>query len=137
MVPLTHGSGDAAARTQPLPGAHATLAYATMSMAPLSRRVTLLTLGSTAPRRVSFVPAADYPPGASRPIYSDMEDYPRFVGHGRGSTYEPLPGQTLATPIGSIPQVRTMTLTQTQTLTLTLTQTLTLTLTVTLTVTLT
>lgn len=55
--------------------------------------------------RVSFVPAADHPKGAMRPILPDLEDYPRFVGHGRGSTYEPLDGQAKTEAIGEIPQV--------------------------------
>lgn len=55
--------------------------------------------------RLCFVPAADHPPGSQRPVYWDMEDYPRFVGYGRGSCYEPKPGQKPYQQIGSIPQV--------------------------------
>mmetsp|Transcript_106390 Transcript_106390/g.266574 ORF Transcript_106390/g.266574 Transcript_106390/m.266574 type:complete len:606 (-) Transcript_106390:92-1909(-) len=55
--------------------------------------------------RLCFVPAADHAPGSSRPIYWDKEDYPRFVGHGRGSCYEPAAGQKPYEPIGYIPQV--------------------------------
>mmetsp|Transcript_27745 Transcript_27745/g.79485 ORF Transcript_27745/g.79485 Transcript_27745/m.79485 type:complete len:601 (+) Transcript_27745:79-1881(+) len=55
--------------------------------------------------RLCYVPAADYLAGSSRPIYYDTEDYPRFVGVGRGSCYEPKNGQEPSKPIGSIPQV--------------------------------
>ena len=55
--------------------------------------------------RLSFVPAADHPAGARRPIWPDLEAYPRFVGAGRGSTYAPLPGQAHTEPLGWIPQV--------------------------------
>ena len=56
--------------------------------------------------RVSYVPAADWDDGALRPIWPDLEDYPRFVGSARGKTYHPLAGQRETEPIGSIPQVR-------------------------------
>ena len=56
--------------------------------------------------RVSYVPAADWDDGALRPIWPDLEDYPRFVGSARGKTYHPLAGQKETEPIGSIPQVR-------------------------------
>ena len=43
--------------------------------------------------RVSYVPAADWDDGALRPIWPDLEDYPRFVGSARGKTYHPLAGR--------------------------------------------
>ena len=55
--------------------------------------------------RVSFVPAADHAPGSVRPIWPDVEDWPRFVGDARGATYLPADGQAPTAPIGSIPQV--------------------------------
>mmetsp|Transcript_68111 Transcript_68111/g.134414 ORF Transcript_68111/g.134414 Transcript_68111/m.134414 type:complete len:606 (+) Transcript_68111:101-1918(+) len=55
--------------------------------------------------RLCFIPAADYSPGSWRPIYWDKEDYPRFVGHDRGSCYTPAPGEKPSEPIGVIPQV--------------------------------
>jgi len=55
--------------------------------------------------RLCFIPAADYPTGSMRPIYWDKEDYPRFVGHGRGSCYTPAAGERPHEPIGFIPQV--------------------------------
>jgi len=42
---------------------------------------------------------------AWRPVWPDDEDWPRFVGKSRGSTYEPLPGQSLTKPAGFIKQV--------------------------------
>ena len=61
--------------------------------------------GGSSDPRVSYIPAADHAPGSKRPIWPDLEDYPRFVGTGRGSTYAPLAGQSLTEPIGHIPQV--------------------------------
>lgn len=55
--------------------------------------------------RASMVPAADHPAGSRRPIWPDLEDWPRFIGHDRGLTYEPQDGQGETQPIGSIPQV--------------------------------
>jgi len=62
--------------------------------------------GATDPR-LTFVPAADHPPGSQRNIWPtiDDENWPRFVGSGRGSIYAPLPGQNLTEPLGTIPQV--------------------------------
>ena len=51
--------------------------------------------------RVSFVPAADHAPGSVRPIWPDVEDWPRFVGDARGATYLPADGQAPTAPIGS------------------------------------
>ncbi|EOD33533.1 hypothetical protein EMIHUDRAFT_229695 [Emiliania huxleyi CCMP1516] len=42
---------------------------------------------------------------AWRPVWPDDEDWPRFVGKSRGSTYEPLPGQSLTKPAGFVKQV--------------------------------
>ena len=53
--------------------------------------------------RVSYVPAADHAPGSVRPIWPDVEDWPRFVGAQRGKTYDTTQAPTK--PIGSIPQV--------------------------------
>jgi len=55
--------------------------------------------------RISFVPAADHAAGSKRPIWPDLEDWPRFVGTSRGSTYHALSGQQETKPIGFIPQV--------------------------------
>ena len=52
--------------------------------------------------------AADHAPGSERLVWPDLEDNPRFVGRGRGTTYSPdrvPPGTKLTEPIGSIPQV--------------------------------
>ena len=59
----------------------------------------------TSDPRISFIPAADHPANSDRPIWPDLESYPRFVGTARGSTYAPLAGQPTTKPIGSIPQV--------------------------------
>ena len=61
-------------------------------------------MGATDPR-VSYVPAADHPKGSKRPIWPDIETYPRYVGTARGKTYARQPGQEDTQPIGSIPQV--------------------------------
>ena len=42
---------------------------------------------------MSYVPAADHAPGSVRPIWPDVEDWPRFVGDARGATYLPADGQ--------------------------------------------
>lgn len=56
--------------------------------------------------RVAYVPAKQFPKGARRPVYPDLEDFPRFVGYGRGKTYWPqAKNQTQTKPIGFIPQV--------------------------------
>ena len=55
--------------------------------------------------RIAYVPAADHPKGALRPIWPEAETYPRFVGTRRGATYAALPGQKDTEPIGFIPQV--------------------------------
>ena len=56
--------------------------------------------------RVAFVPGKKFPKGSKRPIYPDLEDYPRFVGFGRGKTYWPKTKNVTQTkPIGYIPQV--------------------------------
>lgn len=55
--------------------------------------------------RFCYVPPADHAPGSQRPIYWDTEDYPRFVGSGRGTCYAPKAGEKPYEPIGSIPQV--------------------------------
>jgi dipeptidase len=53
------------------------------------------------PRRGPFKSDKD-----SRLIWPDIEDYPRFVGPGRGAPeYKQNPGQNLTQPIGKIPQV--------------------------------
>ena len=56
--------------------------------------------------RISYVPAADHPKGSLRPIWPGTEEYPRYVGDARGSTYARLPGQELTAPLGHIPQAR-------------------------------
>ena len=61
--------------------------------------------GSSDPR-VSFIPAAEFPAGSSRPIWPDIEEYPRFVGTARGKVYHPVPGQQDTAPVGYIPQVK-------------------------------
>ena len=59
----------------------------------------------TSDARVSYIPARDYAAGATRSIWPDLEDYPRFVGTSRGDTYLPKDGQAETQAIGSIPQV--------------------------------
>jgi hypothetical protein len=39
--------------------------------------------------RISKVPAADHPEGAVREIFGYRAAYPRWLGYGRGTTYEP------------------------------------------------
>jgi len=52
--------------------------------------------------RLCFVPAKDHASNASRPVYFDVEIYPRFVGSGRGSCYEPG-----ASTNGTVPDIYT------------------------------
>jgi len=61
--------------------------------------------GGQSDPRITFVKAMDHAPGSMRPIWPDIEDWPRFVGDARGSTYRVLPGQEPTSPIGFIPQV--------------------------------
>lgn len=62
--------------------------------------------GRSDPRLVP-VPAADYPPNSLRPIFSDPELYPRYVGYDRKiPQYFPRPGQNQSVAIGFIPQVK-------------------------------
>ena len=39
--------------------------------------------------RLSYIPAADHPPGSVRAVWPDLEDNPRYVGYARGETYHP------------------------------------------------
>ncbi|EOD39172.1 hypothetical protein EMIHUDRAFT_223642 [Emiliania huxleyi CCMP1516] len=57
--------------------------------------------------RVVYVPAMDHAPGATRPIYYDTEDFPRFVGDRGVEAYlqKNNPGFNASVPIGHIPQV--------------------------------
>ena len=67
--------------------------------------------------RISKVPAADWPTGSVRQVYTYRAAYPRFLGYGRGETYEPentdlsipdepwVVGEGPFAPIGAIPQV--------------------------------
>lgn len=59
----------------------------------------------TSDPRIAFIPAAKHEAGSQRPIWPDLESYPRFVGTARGSTYHALDGQKDTQPIGSIPQI--------------------------------
>ena len=58
--------------------------------------------------RIVAIPRRTYPAGSMRQIFPDNEDYPRFVGAGRGVPYEPLVGDDSSETksIGEIPQVR-------------------------------
>eukprot|EP00936_MAST-01D_sp_MAST-1D-sp1_P001849 g1849.t1 len=64
----------------------------------------------TSDARVAYIAAANHSAGARRPIWPDLEDYPRFVGdnpaRGADGVFAPKPGQELTAPIGYIPQVR-------------------------------
>jgi len=60
--------------------------------------------GSSDPR-ISYIPPATHAANSTRPIWPDLESYPRFVGTARGATYAALPGQEETQPIGAIPQV--------------------------------
>jgi len=60
--------------------------------------------------RFAYVPAADHPPGAMRPIYNlniNEGGFPRYVGKDSGSDYFPNAdtGGNLTAPIAYIPQV--------------------------------
>jgi dipeptidase len=65
--------------------------------------------------RISKVPAADHEAGSVRDIYGYRAAYPRWLGYGRGETYEPentdfdiypwKVGEGAFAPDGSIPQV--------------------------------
>jgi len=55
--------------------------------------------------RLCYIPPADHEAGSMRPIYWDTEEFPRFVGNGRGTCYTPQPGQEPYQPIGRIQQV--------------------------------
>ena len=56
--------------------------------------------------RLVLVPAADHSPGSVRDIFYDTEDFPRYVGKGRGiPAYYPSGDQKDSIPIGQIPQV--------------------------------
>ena len=55
--------------------------------------------------RVSWIKAAEHV-HPTRPIWPDIEDYPRFVGTARGQTYHKMEGQVETEPVGFIPQVR-------------------------------
>mmetsp|Transcript_3107 Transcript_3107/g.6608 ORF Transcript_3107/g.6608 Transcript_3107/m.6608 type:complete len:693 (-) Transcript_3107:240-2318(-) len=65
--------------------------------------------------RISKVPAADWPANSERLVYTYRAAYPRWLGYGRGATYEPentdfsiypwKVGEGPHAPIGSIPQV--------------------------------
>jgi hypothetical protein len=61
--------------------------------------------GGQSDPRITYVKAMDHAPGSMRPIWPDIEDWPRFVGDARGSTYRVLPGQEPTSLIGFIPQV--------------------------------
>ena len=60
--------------------------------------------GLTDPR-LFYVPAADFLLPAFRPVFFDVEEYPRYVGTDRGPGYRPEKGETPSRPIGFIPQV--------------------------------
>ncbi len=92
-----------------LPAAHACSAYAAGRLATVDGSVMVSHSDDgdgTSDPRISYIPPATFAPNATRPIWPDLESYPRFVGATpRGSTYAPLPGQEETEPIGSIPQV--------------------------------
>lgn len=70
--------------------------------------------GGASDPRISYIPAADHAALARRMIWPDLEDWPRYVGSTRGSTYMPLPGQTETQPVvtacpdGTTPQKSTL-----------------------------
>jgi len=55
--------------------------------------------------RIAYIPPATWDTNATRPIWPDLESYPRYVGYARGATYIPQASQEETQPIGSIPQV--------------------------------
>ena len=60
--------------------------------------------------RIVHVLAADHPKGAMRPIYPDLEDFPRHIGANRSQSYAPgaYPkgaSQKNTEPIGFVPEV--------------------------------
>ncbi|KDO22960.1 hypothetical protein SPRG_11807 [Saprolegnia parasitica CBS 223.65] len=61
--------------------------------------------GGTADTRLVRVPAMDHPANATRDVYNVFGGYPRITSMGRGPLYEPVHGQALMKPLGSIPQV--------------------------------
>jgi len=56
--------------------------------------------------RVQYIEAREYEEGATRPVYANSGAAPRWIGHGRGSLYEPKEGEILTPELGRIPQVR-------------------------------
>mmetsp|Transcript_3767 Transcript_3767/g.5048 ORF Transcript_3767/g.5048 Transcript_3767/m.5048 type:complete len:609 (-) Transcript_3767:738-2564(-) len=63
--------------------------------------------GGSSDPRLAYVPARIHEKGSLRPVWPDLEDFPRYVGYDRGSTYFPR-GKLLkrmTQPIGFIPQV--------------------------------
>uniref|UniRef100_A0A7S4SSK6 Phospholipase B-like n=1 Tax=Alexandrium monilatum TaxID=311494 RepID=A0A7S4SSK6_9DINO len=56
--------------------------------------------------RLVFIPGAEHPEGAMRPLYIFKGTAPRYVGYGRGSFYEPKEGEALTPKMGELPQVR-------------------------------
>ena len=54
--------------------------------------------------RIIYVPAEDYKPKSTRPIYPYRRQYPRYVGKNRGPGYE-LNGYKPTKPIGYIDQI--------------------------------
>lgn len=61
----------------------------------------------TADSRLIYVPAADHPPGAQRPVFYTDGPFPRWTTDTEGPGYRPNKetGPKLSTPIGFIPQV--------------------------------
>lgn len=55
--------------------------------------------------RLCHIPAKDHASNATRPIYFAYENYPRFVGKGRGACYEAAGQQKPYEAMGYIPEV--------------------------------
>mmetsp|Transcript_3338 Transcript_3338/g.6343 ORF Transcript_3338/g.6343 Transcript_3338/m.6343 type:complete len:605 (+) Transcript_3338:94-1908(+) len=55
--------------------------------------------------RLCYVPAKAHAPNATRPIYFAYEEFPRYVGSGRGACYEQTFGKKPYEPMGYIPEV--------------------------------
>jgi len=55
--------------------------------------------------RLCYVPAKDHAVDAMRPVYFAFENYPRYVGKGRGACYEATAQQKPYTAMGYIPEV--------------------------------